>query len=336
MLYIKEQMELHPTMNEQDALKMCYQAAFGAEHLISDGEGVKAYFDEEYSSVEPTDEPLCEMLSDKVCRVNMGAWKKRGMPSEWLYKMFLLSAVINEDGNKAFAEYTEEISNYFPCFHKFFEEYLLGGVRPVHHSNLYREKEAPHYRVVSAEFLSVIPVLEKICSANAKIISIDGRAASGKTTLTKMLCSIIGASAVHMDDFFLPPELRTKERLSEPGGNVHYERFIDEVLTHINSGKDFSYTVFDCSVMDYGEKRVVPSESYIIVEGAYSHHPRFNDYADLRVFMDVSPDEQINRIVRRNGEKMAEMFKSRWIPMEEKYYNTFNIKEKSHFIISNE
>ena len=32
-----------------------------------------------------------------------------------------------------------------------------------------------------------------------------------------------------MDDFFLPMELRTAERLEEPGGNVHYERFSAEV-----------------------------------------------------------------------------------------------------------
>ena len=38
-----------------------------------------------------------------------------------------------------------------------------------------------------------------------------------------------------MDDFFLPPALRTPERRSEPGGNVHYERFLTEVLPNLRS-----------------------------------------------------------------------------------------------------
>ena len=61
------------------------------------------------------------------------------------------------------------------------------------------------------------------------IIAIDGRAASGKSTLAQQLGELLDADVIHMDDFFLPPSLRTKERLSEPGGNVHYERFAEEV-----------------------------------------------------------------------------------------------------------
>ena len=76
----------------------------------------------------------------------------------------------------------------------------------------------------------------------AHVIAIDGRAASGKTTLSLALGDILGAGVVHMDDFFLPGELRTKERLSEAGGNLHRERFSDEVVSHIRGG-GFDYRV---------------------------------------------------------------------------------------------
>ena len=65
---------------------------------------------------------------------------------------------------------------------------------------------------------------------NAIAVGIDGRCASGKTKLSERLKEEFIASVIHMDDFFLPRELRTKERLSSPGGNVHYERFETEVL----------------------------------------------------------------------------------------------------------
>ncbi|MCL1877401.1 MAG: hypothetical protein FWF80_00945, partial [Defluviitaleaceae bacterium] len=70
-------------------------------------------------------------------------------------------------------------------------------------------------------------------AADARVIAIDGRSASGKTTLASELAAQTGASVIHMDDFFLPQDLRTEERLNTPGGNVHHERFASEVLPHI-------------------------------------------------------------------------------------------------------
>lgn len=333
MIHIKEQMKLHPSMTAQDIVKMCYQAAFGAEHILNDKKAALNYFESEYNTVPSTDEPLYEIISDKVCRINIGAWKKEGMPSSWLFQMFTMSVSIYNDGDKAFAEYADEAAQIAPDFKAYLDKYLKNGVRPVHHSDCYRKAEQPHYRVVSSEFIRIIPLLKKIYSANAKVISIDGRAASGKSTLASYLNRITGASVVHMDDFFLPPALRTEERLHEAGGNIHYERFIEEVLSEIRKGNEFTYTAFDCSVMDYGEKRTVHPSPYVIVEGAYSCHPLFGDYADIKVFSDISPDEQMKRILLRNGEKMAEMFASRWIPMEEKYYKKFSIKEKADLIL---
>jgi len=72
-----------------------------------------------------------------------------------------------------------------------------------------------------------------------------------------------------------------------------------------------------------------------IVEGAYSLHPEFGDYADLKVFFDISPAEQMKRIRKRNGEQKAQIFAERWIPMEEKYLRTFNIKAKADIVIGN-
>ena len=66
-------------------------------------------------------------------------------------------------------------------------------------------------------------------------IAIDGDCCSGKTTLAEKLSKKYGCDVVHTDDFFLPFSLRTKERYAEPGGNIHYERFILEVLPHLKS-----------------------------------------------------------------------------------------------------
>ncbi|HIU02069.1 MAG TPA: uridine kinase [Candidatus Onthocola gallistercoris] len=167
------------------------------------------------------------------------------------------------------------------------------------------------------------------------IISVDGRAAAGKTTLAARLSQLLGASVIHMDDFFLPGMLRTVERLDEPGGNVHYERFSREVLPHLRENRRFDYRIFDCVQMRYSGKRSVENSRYRIVEGSYSNHPVFGDYADFRIFCDVDPEEQKERILRRNGRESEKVFEQKWIPMEEKYFECFKIREKAdHHLVS--
>jgi uridine kinase len=168
---------------------------------------------------------------------------------------------------------------------------------------------------------------------NGGVVAIDGRCASGKTTLAGLLAEITGAGIVYMDDFFLPAELRTPERFAKPGGNIHHERFLREVSPFLRKGVGFSYQIFDCKSMDFVGKRQVPPSSLIIVEGAYSHHPLLGDYADIRVFSDIDPVTQIERIKQRNGETAADLFIQKWIPLEEEYFQTYQILRKADMVI---
>ncbi len=167
------------------------------------------------------------------------------------------------------------------------------------------------------------------------IIAIDGRCASGKTTAARALASAMnkkyGASIFHMDDFFLRPEQRTEERLAEPGGNVDRERFLNEVLLPLSRGKAFSYRPFDCSTFSLlAPVKAFPSRVNI-VEGSYCCHPDLFGYYDLRVFMDVSPEVQRQRIASRDPEKF-DAFESKWIPLEEKYFAAFDVPRKCKMI----
>jgi len=336
----------HPAFSPQDAVKLSYQAVFGAEHLLLDPEGAKDWFDREYASVSPDDQPLFEPVSDHYARVNLGSWKAQGLDPDRLFALFYKTA--STPSGKTDADLAAALDTVgalaeegkLPFSHAdwlaYRGEYTAKGGGTVHHSKGYREKERPAYRIVSMRLLRMLPVLkalQQIQKDGPVVIAIDGRAASGKSTLAAELAEVIGGSLIYMDDFFLPPVLRTPERLSEAGGNVHYERFIEEVLPNLGKETDFAYTAFDCSVMDYGEKQHVKASRYQIVEGSYSHHPKYGDYMDLRVFSSVDPEEQMRRILVRNGVQMAEMFKNRWIPMEEQYFNGYKIAEKADVLL---
>lgn len=170
--------------------------------------------------------------------------------------------------------------------------------------------------------------------AEIRIIAIDGRCAAGKTTLAAELAEQLGGDVIHMDDFFLPPKLRTPERRSEPGGNVHYERFLTEVIPKLASGEAFSYQRFDCSRMAPGDRIPVQNNGFVFVEGAYSCHPVLGNYMDRKVFLDIDRVTQTERIRGRNGEDRLQDFLQLWIPLEEAYFLAFSVEENADYIIN--
>lgn len=363
--YLAEQIKAYPVMQPQDVVKLCYQAAFGAEHLLADVSRAKAYFEQEYGAVPAKDMVLWEQISPKVCRINLCAWKSQGLPADWLFRMFVNSASVTEGSRELFLDYLKiaeqmvgQVRMGFTLdkWNTFLEQYREAGMPAVHHSQAYRDSEYPAYRIVSSWFLSILPVLQKAAGLpdvgaqntvrtegarakgtageNAsKVIALDGRAASGKSTMAELLKVVLEAGVVHMDDFFVPPALRSEERFAQPGGNVHYERFAEEVLPRIEKAEGFSYGIFDCGTMDYQGHREVKAAAWRVVEGAYSTHPAFGNYADLKVFLDVEAEEQIRRITARNGEEMAQMFENRWIPLEEAYFEKCQVKERADLVI---
>jgi uridine kinase/thiamine transporter ThiT len=159
------------------------------------------------------------------------------------------------------------------------------------------------------------------------ILAIDGRSGSGKTTLGELLKAVYKCNVIHMDDFFLRPEQRTKERYNEAGGNVDRERFLAEVLIPLSRGESFTYRPFNCAEMDFGDPvSVIPTE-LTVIEGAYSTHPDLSSYYNIKVFLDVGKKEQEERIFMR-GEEKAKAFFEKWIPLEEKYIKELSVMER--------
>ena len=177
-------------------------------------------------------------------------------------------------------------------------------------------------------------IMEKI-NKNDKsqmLIAIDGRCAAGKTTLAALLKKETDCNIIHMDDFFLRQEQRTLKRMEEPGGNVDYERVLEEVMLPLSKGKSFSYQIFDCKRMELSSVVKIEPKAVTIVEGSYSCHPVLWDFYDLRVFMSVESNEQLERIRRRNGEEAVSKFRDCWIPMEERYFAAYKIQERCDFV----
>lgn len=178
------------------------------------------------------------------------------------------------------------------------------------------------------EKLKELSVLKKLV-----LVAVDGPCASGKTTLAQKLAAQTGAQVVHADDFFLPFEMKTPERLAQAGGNIHYERFFDEVTNGVNSGRPFEYGVYNCSEGRITEKKTIIPEGIVIVEGSYSMHPETGVDWDLRIFVEAEYEVRLERILKRNGTEKLKIFKEKWIPMENAYFESYGIKDKCDIIV---
>lgn len=162
MKYLKEQLNLHPSMQPQDVAKLCFQATFGAEHLLMDIDSARKFLIREYEQTFPRKEALYENISDEYCRVNLSAWKRCGYAIDDLFNLFLNTANTPStasitDLEQMLCEVTIWSKNNalpfsFDAWKSFLSQY---DRRPLHHSETYRQTEKPAYRVISRHLLDL-------------------------------------------------------------------------------------------------------------------------------------------------------------------------------------
>lgn len=181
---------------------------------------------------------------------------------------------------------------------------------------------------------AVLGLIAKTRPHEPYILAIDGRCASGKTTLAAELTALLGCNVVHMDDFYLPFALRTQERMAKPGGNIDFERLRDEILAPLVLGKDAVYRPYACHENRFLPSVTLSAAANTVIEGSYSCHPCLADIPMLKVFMDISPEKQLARIAVRDREHI-EAFRGMWIPREEFYFTECAVRERCDMVLMN-
>ena len=342
----------YPQMQPCDAVKLLYQRVFGGGHLVRSGDDAAAYIRREYDSIPHEKCRRVEILGE-TARVYLDS-PYTPDELELLAKVFCVSSRrFCADWSQADASVKKEweqalddlrraaqtgVFSFSPAeLEQYLTEYKSIGYPAVRHSETYREAYSPAYRVIDSRYARILELLfairRKMQQSHRVVVAIDGRCASGKSTAAQCIERIFEAETIHMDDFFLPGPMRTPQRMEEVGGNLHRERFIEEVLPQLRH-ESFSYRVFQCSTFTYAaEPRTIGNAPLRICEGSYSLHPAFGDYCDIAVFSDVEPTEQLRRIRERDGEFMLTRFQNEWIPMEERYFDENKLRDRCDFVL---
>ncbi len=334
-------------MRMTDAVKLIYQSEFAGGHMISDEAESEMKMERERSAAKTGSAPafVFEGIGGGLCRMHLAALDGLGIRTATANRFFINTARAVK-GSKARFERKLSILAGLCRFGAlpFDTEELAAtiqslkqqGYPPVSHSEPFRAAYAPAYRVVSAQYRDFAEAfwrIDALMNKGAPVrVAIDGGSASGKSSLAKLIADVYGANVFHMDDFFLPPERKTPQRLAEPGGNVDYERFAAEVAAGLESSGAFEYRAYDCNTGNLSVPVKVAPAALSIVEGAYSLHPALYDLYDLKIYMEIGKEEQSRRILKRNGEAMHSRFMEEWVPLEERYAQALGIPHRCDIV----
>ena len=159
------------------------------------------------------------------------------------------------------------------------------------------------------------------------LITIDGPCAGGKTTLAEGLGRLLGAQVIHTDDFVIPHEQKTPERLSIPGGNCDADRLAQEVLLPWKAGQTVQYRRYDWGLGALLPAETLPDTQILILEGSYCNLPVLRQYADVRLFLNTPEDVRMKRLRERESEASFLRFQKMWIPLEQAYFAAYHLPD---------
>lgn len=345
---ILSQAKRYPEFTPQDAIKAVFQAVLGPGHLIADEGEAERYIREELAAVRPAcSHELVEPLGGRFFRLHLGALKCSGLSVRTLTRMLMLSTEVETGGREelaagadAIVRLAEEGKLPFSAgdARERVDSWRAEGFPVCHHSERFREKYAPSYRVLAGQMSALLPLFcrldGRLREGQRTVLAIDGMAGAGKSSLSRLIEDLYGCAVFHADDYFPRPEQRTPKRLGEPGGNLDRERLRDEILEPLAFGAErITCRRFDCGKMELCEPRTVGVGKLVVVEGSYSMHPELRRYYTDTVFLRVPEFLQRERIIERNGD-YAETFFSRWIPMENAYIEATQAMRQCEFLLN--
>jgi uridine kinase len=166
-------------------------------------------------------------------------------------------------------------------------------------------------------------ILSLPCRRQSRLVGIDGRGGSGKSTIGRALSALTDSSVViEFDDFYRPSAQRgrlSEEGGGEIGGNFDWRRVRDQVLAPLAADQPARYQRYDWGGDRLAEWHEVQPGRVVIVEGNYTTRSELRHFYDFTIWVEAPHDVRLRRGIERGGHDQLARWLEEWIPEEERY-----------------
>jgi uridine kinase len=170
--------------------------------------------------------------------------------------------------------------------------------------------------------ISAIKNSSALCG-NSRIVTIDGPAGSGKTTLANEIAiefakSKVEVSVVHLDELY--------EGWDDALGQKLYERIEAWVLTPLRNGLGPKHLKYDWHLNKFATWSELPVAPVLIIEGVGSGHTSLRKEVSQAIWVEANENLLLDRVVQRDGEVVRDEMLI-WKARERAYFELHEVKK---------
>ena len=176
-----------------------------------------------------------------------------------------------------------------------------------------------------SKVVSAIANSDALCG-DTKIVTIDGPAGSGKTTLANELSLSLAdsngpMSVVHLDELY--------EGWENALGQKLFDRIDSWILTPIRNGLTPKHLTYDWHQGKYASWSEPSLTTVFIIEGVGSGHSAMRDQVSQAIWVEADDDLLLDRVVERDGEVVRDEMLI-WKARERSYFELHGVKQAAH------
>jgi uridine kinase len=159
------------------------------------------------------------------------------------------------------------------------------------------------------------------------LITIDGPAGSGKTTLSHWLgAQLKDVVVVSCDDLY--------GGWADALGSSFVDRVTEQLITPLLANTPAKYIRFNWFSNEWGPTREIGTPKFLILEGVGSGNSAWREYASLRIWVETPERNRAKRVIARDGDQVKE-YLTQWQADEAKYFQDQKVESAADIKITN-